>query len=101
MDSAATAARPSFIILVAISAIGPLALNIFMPSMPGLQGEFGITYGVAQMTLTLYLIGMALSQLDLRSPVGPLWPPAHAARRHVAVRDRQPAGRHRADHRDC
>jgi MFS transporter, DHA1 family, multidrug resistance protein len=63
MDSTATAVRPSFLILVAISAIGPLALNIFMPSMPGLQGEFGITYGVAQMTLTLYLIGMALSQL--------------------------------------
>ncbi|MGQ0484901.1 MAG: multidrug effflux MFS transporter [Hyphomicrobiales bacterium] len=63
MDSAATAARPSFIILVAISAIGPLALNIFMPSMPGLQGEFGISYGVAQLTLTLFLVGMAVCQL--------------------------------------
>jgi DHA1 family bicyclomycin/chloramphenicol resistance-like MFS transporter len=63
MDNAATAARPSFLILVAISAIGPLALNIFMPSMPGLQGEFGISYGVAQLTLTLFLIGMAVCQL--------------------------------------
>jgi DHA1 family bicyclomycin/chloramphenicol resistance-like MFS transporter len=59
----ATAGRPSFLILVAISAIGPLALNIFMPSMPGLQGEFGISYGVAQLTLTLFLIGMAVCQL--------------------------------------
>ena len=32
---------PSFAILVAISAIGPLSLNIFIPSMPGLQREFG------------------------------------------------------------
>jgi MFS transporter, DHA1 family, multidrug resistance protein len=55
--------RPSFAILVAISAIGPLALNIFMPSMPGLQKTFGIPYATAQLTLTLYLIGMAVCQL--------------------------------------
>jgi MFS transporter, DHA1 family, multidrug resistance protein len=55
--------RPSFAILVAISAIGPLALNIFIPSMPGLQASFGISYGTAQLTLTLYLIGMAVCQL--------------------------------------
>jgi DHA1 family bicyclomycin/chloramphenicol resistance-like MFS transporter len=55
--------RPSYAILIAISAVGPLALNIFMPSMPGLQSEFGVTYGVAQLTLTLYLIGMAVCQL--------------------------------------
>ncbi len=59
------AARPPsfFFILVAISAMGPLALNIFIPSMPGLQREFGISYGVAQLTLTLYLMGMAGCQI--------------------------------------
>ena len=56
-------ARPSFAILVAISAVGPLALNIFVPSMPGLQTEFGVPYGTAQLTLTLFLIGMAVCQL--------------------------------------
>jgi len=55
--------RPSYAILIAISAVGPLALNIFMPSMPGLQREFGVSYGVVQLTLTLYLIGMAACQL--------------------------------------
>ncbi len=55
--------RPSFAILVAISAIGPLALNIFIPSIPGLQKSFGISYGTAQLTLTLYLIGLAVCQL--------------------------------------
>ncbi len=54
---------PPFAILVAISAIGPLALNIFIPSMPGLQQSFGISYGVAQLTLTLFLAGMAACQL--------------------------------------
>ena len=57
------APRPSFAILVAISAIGPLALNIFIPSIPGLQNSFGITYGTAQLTLTLYLIGLGVCQL--------------------------------------
>ena len=55
--------RPSYAMLVAISAVGPLALNIFIPSLPGLQNEFGVSYGVAQLTLTLYLIGMAVCQL--------------------------------------
>ncbi len=48
---------------MAISAIGPLALNIFIPSIPGLQNSFGITYGTAQLTLTLYLLGLAVCQL--------------------------------------
>ena len=61
--SAPNPGRPSFAILVAISAVGPLALNIFMPSMPGLQAEFGVPYGTVQLTLTLYLIGMAVCQL--------------------------------------
>lgn len=55
--------RPPFAILVAVSAIGPLALNIFMPSMPGLQAHFGISYGTAQLTLTLYILGLAVCQL--------------------------------------
>ena len=55
--------RPSYAILVAISTVGPLALNIFMPSMPGLQREFGVTYETVQLTLTLFLIGMAICQL--------------------------------------
>ena len=63
MTAVDTRPLPSFAILVAISAIGPLALNIFIPSMPGLQAEFAISYGEAQLTLTLFLIGMALCQL--------------------------------------
>ncbi|WP_421707334.1 multidrug effflux MFS transporter [Algihabitans sp.] len=55
--------KPSLLILVAVSAIGPLALNLFVPSMPGLQVDFGIPYATAQLTLTLYLIGLAVAQL--------------------------------------
>ena len=55
--------RPSIAVLVAISALGPLALNIFMPSMPGLARQFGVEYGTVQLTLTLYLVGLSLAQL--------------------------------------
>ncbi|MGB8315317.1 MAG: multidrug effflux MFS transporter [Aestuariivirga sp.] len=55
--------RPSFAILVVISGIGPLALNLLVPSMPGLEKSFGVPYGTVQLTLTLYLIGMAVCQL--------------------------------------
>lgn len=46
-----------------MSALGPLALNIFMPSMPGLATRFGVDYGTVQLTLTLYLIGLSVAQL--------------------------------------
>jgi DHA1 family bicyclomycin/chloramphenicol resistance-like MFS transporter len=67
-----TGQRPSFAILVAVSAIGPLALNIFVPSMPGLQRAFGVSYGTAQLTLTLYLVGMAVCQL-IYGPLSDRW----------------------------
>lgn len=62
-SASSAARRPPFLILVAVSAIGPLALNMFMPSMPGLQATFGVSYGTVQLTLTLYLIGLAICQL--------------------------------------
>lgn len=59
------APRPSLFILIAMSAIGPIALNIFIPSMPGLQAEFATDYGTVQLTLTFYLASLAVSQLFL------------------------------------
>lgn len=49
--------------LIAVSAIGPLALNMFMPSLPGLVKDLGTTTAMVQLTLTLYLFGSAVSQL--------------------------------------
>lgn len=46
-----------------MSALGPMALNIFMPSMPGLAKYFAVDYGLVQMTLTFYLIGLGAAQL--------------------------------------
>ncbi len=56
-------AKPPLWILVAVTATGPLALNLFIPSMPGLVSEFGADYATVQLTLTLYLAGVAVGQL--------------------------------------
>ena len=81
-----TRVLPPFAILVAISAIGPLSLNIFIPSMPGLQDEFGIPYGMAQLTLTLYPDRHGGLPADLRPDLGPGGPPSHAAGRYGGLR---------------
>ena len=60
--------RPSLGILIAVTALGPMALNIFIPSMPGMVAVFGTDYGTIQLTLTLYLFGVAIAQLFM----GPL-----------------------------
>jgi DHA1 family bicyclomycin/chloramphenicol resistance-like MFS transporter len=52
-----------FTILVAVSTVGPLAMNIFVPSIPGLMKQFNASSGTVQLTLTIYLAGIAVSQL--------------------------------------
>lgn len=55
--------KPSLFLLIAITAAGPLSVNIFLPSMPGLTRELNTDYATVQLTLSLYLIGLAFSQL--------------------------------------
>jgi DHA1 family bicyclomycin/chloramphenicol resistance-like MFS transporter len=60
--------RPSLALLIVVSAVNPLAINIFMPSMPRLAEVFDTTYATVQLTLSVYLVVMALAQVVL----GPL-----------------------------
>jgi DHA1 family bicyclomycin/chloramphenicol resistance-like MFS transporter len=52
-------------LLIAMTAIGPLCLNILAPAMPGLVTTLGAGAGAVQLTLSLFLLGMAVSQLVL------------------------------------
>ncbi len=63
-----TVGLPFILLLVAVSAVSPLALNIFVPSMPGMRAVFAVDFATVQLTLSLYLAGMAVSQLA----IGPL-----------------------------
>jgi DHA1 family bicyclomycin/chloramphenicol resistance-like MFS transporter len=58
-----TRPAPSVAFLVAVTSTGPLALNIFVPSMPGLQEVFQVGQDVVELTLSLYLVGVAAGQL--------------------------------------
>jgi MFS transporter, DHA1 family, multidrug resistance protein len=50
-------------LVIIATGVGPLSMNLFVPSMPGMQQVFGVGYGTVQLTLTLYLFGLAGAQL--------------------------------------
>ncbi|MGE3150094.1 MAG: multidrug effflux MFS transporter [Pseudorhodoplanes sp.] len=54
-------------LLMAMTAIGPVSMNILIPALPGLVVKLGTDVGTVQLTLSLYLVGLALSQLLLGS----------------------------------
>lgn len=60
--------RPSLGILIAMAAISPLAMNISMPSMPGMVSVFDTSPAMVQLTLSFFLVAISLSQLL----IGPL-----------------------------
>lgn len=61
-------AMPPLAILVAISALQPVALNILAPATPGLSRALGTDYSTIQLTLTVYLATVAIAQIF----VGPI-----------------------------
>jgi DHA1 family bicyclomycin/chloramphenicol resistance-like MFS transporter len=61
-------ARRLIPLLIAMSAVGPLSLNILVPALPTLVAVFATDPGPVQLTISLYLVGLAVSQLAL----GPL-----------------------------
>ncbi len=62
------ASRGFLMLLVVLSMLGPLTLNILVPTIPTLPESLNTTKENAQLTLSLYLSGLAVSQLIL----GPL-----------------------------
>lgn len=56
------------LVLGAIMALGPLALDMYLPALPVLQTEYAASAGRVQHTVSAYLFGMALGQFGF----GPL-----------------------------
>ncbi len=71
-EAADPGSRPApislIVLLMTMSAIGPVSLNILTPVTPSLADIFGARVETVQLTLSLYLVGLAVSQLVL----GPL-----------------------------
>ena len=60
--------KPSIILLGSLAASGPMALSIHVQSIPAISADFDTTYAVAQLTVSIFLIVFATSQLF----IGPL-----------------------------
>jgi DHA1 family bicyclomycin/chloramphenicol resistance-like MFS transporter len=55
-------------LLIALSGLGPMSMQAIMPALPALAAHFSKDISVAQLAISLYLVGLACSQLV----VGPL-----------------------------
>jgi DHA1 family bicyclomycin/chloramphenicol resistance-like MFS transporter len=60
--------KPSTALLIAVAAVSPLGITMYLPSMPGMARALGVDLTTIQLTLSLYLAALALGQLI----IGPL-----------------------------
>ncbi|BCJ55229.1 Bcr/CflA family drug resistance efflux transporter [Actinoplanes sp. NBRC 14428] len=56
------------LVLGLLTALGPLTIDMYLPALPTITDDFGVTAAAVQLTLTGTLVGLALGQLL----VGPL-----------------------------
>jgi MFS transporter, DHA1 family, multidrug resistance protein len=54
---------PPLWLLVAFTCVGPVAINIFLPSMGSMATEFAVPYQALQPSISLYILGVAVGQL--------------------------------------
>lgn len=59
---------PHVATLVLLAGLSTLAMNIFLPSLPGMARWFGVDYAIMQLSVSTYLAGSAVLQII----VGPL-----------------------------
>lgn len=63
ISQTSTAAKPAIWILIILAAVSPLAINIFVPSMPSIANDLGSSYATVQLGLSLYLFSTAAVSL--------------------------------------
>ncbi|WP_066799592.1 Bcr/CflA family efflux MFS transporter [Sphingomonas soli] len=60
---AATLDRRLILLLAGVSALGSLAIHMFVPALPSIAGEMASNPGTVQLTISLYLLGLGGGQL--------------------------------------
>jgi DHA1 family bicyclomycin/chloramphenicol resistance-like MFS transporter len=56
-------ARAPFLLLVALTACGTLGMHVIIPALPATARALNMSISTTQLTITLYLIGLAVGQL--------------------------------------
>jgi DHA1 family bicyclomycin/chloramphenicol resistance-like MFS transporter len=67
-DTGIAPSRIMLLLLVAMTGVAPISLYMLVPALPVLATTFGRDISVAQMTVSLYMVGVACSQIIM----GPL-----------------------------
>src|ERR1700722_9951011 len=67
-QSGLATSRTLLLLLVAMSGVAPISLYMLVPALPVLANIFGRDISIAQMTVSLYMVGIACSQIIM----GPL-----------------------------
>jgi DHA1 family bicyclomycin/chloramphenicol resistance-like MFS transporter len=52
-----------FVLLGALTAMGPAAMDMYFPALPSMARSFDVPSSALQLTLTTFLVGLALGQL--------------------------------------
>lgn len=63
ISPATSKAKPALWILVILAALSPLAINLFVPSMPSISKDLDASYATIQLGLSLYLMMTAVVSL--------------------------------------
>ncbi|MCP6640616.1 hypothetical protein NL504_29285, partial [Klebsiella pneumoniae] len=50
------------IVLGAMTAFGPMLVDMYNPALPQVRDDFGVSTSTSQLTLSFVMIGMALGQ---------------------------------------
>src|ERR1700720_657016 len=67
-NTALATSRMMLLLLVAMTGVAPISLYLLVPALPVLASTFGRDISIAQMTVSLYMVGIACSQIIM----GPL-----------------------------
>lgn len=67
-DSGIATSKFTLLMLVLMTGVAPISLYLLVPALPVLAATFGRDISVAQMTVSLYMVGIACSQIVM----GPL-----------------------------
>jgi DHA1 family bicyclomycin/chloramphenicol resistance-like MFS transporter len=56
------------LVLGGLSAFGPLSIDMYLPALPSMAGDFHVSDAMLQLTLTAFIVGLAAGQIV----IGPL-----------------------------
>ena len=51
------------LLLAMLGAFGPLSIDTYLPSLPQIAGDLSISTAATQITITAFLLGMAIGQI--------------------------------------